>query len=268
MSKEIIEILLLEDDTSIAESYRDLWPLKYPNLIGGVHIAKDEKEFFDALESNKSHFNLFVLDLSIKGNPIKGLNILRKLDVKNESSLYHDIPVTVLTARHNELNATTIKSIWRSGAKGIFGKDLKSDELITNFKKIVFDNAELLDSPSIRKIVYSDKNNSYINDITNLFHLNDDNLTDRQQEILRYWCAGWTTKEIASETKITKAGVEGHFGKIREKCYPLHSPLEIFLTILTHNLDETTKDALPEFINDIFNKWNTKITMIKSKRDK
>lgn len=272
MSKEAIKILLLEDDYSIAEGYKEIWQLKSLETIKNVHIAGNEKEFFDALIADKNSFNLFVLDLKIGGNPIKGYNILKELDVKNPDSLYHNIPVVILTALHNDLSAAIIKSIWKCGAKGILGKDVKSDELITIFKKIVFEGAELIDSPSIRKIVYSDENNSYINDVSALLHYDDEKLSKRQKQILRYWCAGWTDIEIANQItkiegkKITDRAIQGHISKIRAKCYPLHSPLEVFLTIITHNIDESIKETCPEFIRDILELWNNKMTTVKSKR--
>jgi len=278
MKKEKIKILLLEDDNSISQSYKAIWEVTSSNEIELVTIAKNEEEFFEILNSENETYNLFVLDMEIDGNSIKGLQILEKLNVKNETSKYFNKQIIILTGNVNDLKTSVFKSLRAFGARGILDKKTDLNELYEIFKKVVFDKIDhIIDSPNIREKMYDQVDYSPINKISNIFESGKQHETDKkgltnaQMRVLPYWCAGWTNYEIAVEfTKldndpVKERTIEKHVKGIRDKFDPLYDKIEILLTVLTHNINHSIIEQYPDYINKIFSLWKSKINKLGEK---
>ena len=115
-----------------------------------------------------------------------------------------------------------IKS-FKSGARGYLVKEAASGRLLDGIQT-VSTGGYFLDSPIsqqlIEKIINMDENQAKINDSKY------EQLTPREQQVMRLITEGFTSKEIADKLFISTKTVENHRGNIMQKL-DLHSSIEL-----------------------------------------
>ena len=123
----MINILAVDDDIDFHEILKIKLPSKNYNLI----LTSTEKEFFEKMPTMK--FDIFLLDLSIDDQPLKGLEILTK--IRQDQSL--ETPVIVMS---NSSSKKTVSSALELGANDFVGKPIDGNLLISKIKALVEGN--------------------------------------------------------------------------------------------------------------------------------
>jgi len=195
--KNEISILLADDHTMIRKGIRMI--LEQQNYFKPeIDEASDGNEVLDLI--SKNNYDVVILDLNIPKTD--GLSVIRKFK-KNQI----DTPILVMTM-HNEENI--IMEALDCGALGYILKNAEPDELIkavmTVKKRGKFycnDVAQIIIGAKDRKT----KNNTNFTD----------HLTKREKEILALIVKGKTSKDIASDLKVSIRTIEHHRINIRSK---------------------------------------------------
>jgi DNA-binding NarL/FixJ family response regulator len=150
------------------------------------------------------------------------------IDATKEILTEHpDIKIIVLSSKEDEI---TIGEAIRAGAKCYLHKDTGKEELIKAIR-FVNDGFEYF-GDSISKTIYK----SYVENIKSSSKaIGDEELSEREKEIVVLLCKGLSFKEIASALYISTRTVESHKKHISEKL-KLRSTAEIVRYAIKHRL--------------------------------
>ncbi len=162
-----------------------------------IFEADNAKTLFEKLKNN--NIDLLVLDISMPD--MTGIEITEKLTNENP-----EIKILILSANDD---GNTILSVVEKGAKGFLSKNTSKDEFLKAINLIC--NNEEYFGDSISKTIY----NIFIKKTKN--KKNDDLLSNREIEIIKYFSEGMTYIEIGKKLFISPRTVETHKRNIMKK---------------------------------------------------
>ena len=129
----------------------------------------------------------------------------------------------LVLSMHKE--ATYVREILRSGARGYILKDAIDTELLNAIRSVARGDGYV--SPAVSGALLSDFRQNVTDPI--------DLLSPREREVLQHIAEGKTNKEIATRLNLSVYTVDSHRGKIMEKLN-LHSTGELVRFAVKHGL--------------------------------
>lgn len=189
------KIILVDDHQIVRDGLKAMTLTnKSIEIIGE---AGDYESLIKELEKNLP--DLIILDISMPGK--SGTEITGIL-----KETHPQIKILILSANNQE---ESIVDAIKSGADGFLSKDTSKEELFTAIESVC--NGEGYFGEKLSKIIYK----SYIHHVK---HKNADNqLTEREIEIIKYLSDGLSGKEIADAMFISPRTVETHRANILSK---------------------------------------------------
>jgi DNA-binding NarL/FixJ family response regulator len=171
-------------------------------------VVGDYAQAADMLKDIKINTpDLIITDLSLEKE--SGLELIKK--IKHE---YPQIKVLVMSMHKDEFHIATAVE---SGCDGYLNKDDKPEEVITAVKTLI----------SGEKYYSKDVSNILMNRIyNNPRHSTQPFLTQKEKEVVHHLMKGFSSKEIASQMKISSRTVEAHRYNILNK-FGLRSATEL-----------------------------------------
>ncbi len=193
---QVKKIIVVDDHKIIRDGIKAM-------LIGNkdfsiVADVASGKELFNVI--NNLSPDLVILDIGMPD--MDGVEITARLTQKHPL-----IKVLILSANTSE---EYIISAIKAGAKGFLSKESSREEFIKALNSVSRDEAYY--GESISKIIY----NSYISIVGG--NKNSENeLTEREKEVLKAFSEGLSFKEIADKLSISPRTVESHKTNILQK---------------------------------------------------
>jgi DNA-binding NarL/FixJ family response regulator len=210
-----IKVFIVDDHKIVRDGIYSM--LINDNTIEPIGEAQNGTELFQKIKEIIP--DVILLDISMPG--ISGIEISKKL-----SDNYPQIRVLILTMTTDE---KIILSAINAGIKGFLSKDTSKEELLKAIKT-VFEGNEYFGT-GISQIVYK----SYVNNVKLNLHLNRNELTDRETEVIKYISDGLSYKEIGALMYISPRTVETHRNNILSKLN-LNTNIELVKHALKNNL--------------------------------
>ena len=192
-----INIAVVDDHWAVLGGYQNM--LGKIDYVKSVHGFITSKDFFE--EMKHTDFDLVLLDIQLKDED--GLDICKI--IKEE---YKNIKV-IIESLHE--SASCILEAYKNNADGYIFKGGDYEELKNAIGKIVFQNEKYF-TPVALKIIL----NKQESDKSRNSHLNNE-LTDREIEIMKLICVGKTDKTIAKKLYISEMTVATHRRNILKK---------------------------------------------------
>lgn len=180
--------LVVEDQTTLRELLQELLADRAGYT---VELAADGAAALEALE--KRSFDLVLLDLVLPD--MHGLELLPRL-AKSHTR------VLVLTA---QARPGVVKEAMERGAHAVVTKGAPLREL-----------REAIDRVSAGGVYYSSESSALLREAA-FAPMRDEQLTQRQREILRGVASGLSSKEIAARLSISEKTVSNHRARIMER---------------------------------------------------
>ena len=171
-----------------------------------VLAVDNGQAFIDAVE--EFHPDVAILDVSMPG--ADGFATARKVLERRPA-----LPIVFLSM-HSD--STYVNQAAQVGAKAYLSKRLPANELISALRTVL-DGGSLL-SPSLARDGQADRND----------------LTGRQQEVLRLIAVGCSAKDIANKLNISVRTAEFHRAAIMQRL-GLHSTAQMTRYAISNNLD-------------------------------
>jgi DNA-binding NarL/FixJ family response regulator len=151
--------------------------------------------------------HLIITDLSLEKE--SGIELIKKI-----KSLYPQVKVLVMSMHKDEFH---ISNAVENGCDGYLNKDDTPEEVVTAVKALINDE----------KYYSKDVSNILMNRIyNNPRHSTQPFLTQKEKEVIHHLMKGLSSKEIASEMKISSRTVEAHRYNILNK-FGLRSATEL-----------------------------------------
>lgn len=168
-----------------------------------VHIIGEASSGSELLEMLKTqHPDVVIVDITMKG--MSGIEVSRQI-----TSLYPDIKIMILSMHTNE--EFVVNSI-KAGAKAYLPKDTSKEELLEALKTLYEGNEYF------SKLVLDNFLKSYIKKVKAEENLvENEELTQREIEILRLAAGGLSNKEISDQLFISIKTVDAHKNHIMQK---------------------------------------------------
>ena len=167
--------------------------------------ASSGKEFFDILESGIKP-DIVLLDIILPD--INGIEIAKTL-----RNTYPEIKIIMLSA---EVSEDIISELININVNGYLSKTSQTNEIKSAL--IAVASGEHFYGQSIAKIIYDVYiNRKYEKDNDKLELSKKQELTSRELQIIKLWCDGKTTKEMANELDISHRTIESHKANILKK---------------------------------------------------
>jgi DNA-binding NarL/FixJ family response regulator len=188
-----ITVLLADDHAVVRKGIRDF--LEEDPAIQVVAEASDGAEAWALLAQQQPH----VAVLDIRMPHLTGVELTRR--IKKE---YPHVRVLILTAYDDK---PYVLALLRAGADGYILKTAESRELLAAIKQ-VYTGKSFLDPTIATSIV----NNS-------LRSAPEEQLTERELEVVRGVAKGWTNREIAQQLAISDRTVQGHLANVFAKLH-------------------------------------------------
>ena len=120
----MINVLAVDDDFD----FQEILKIKLSPAEFKLTLASTEKEFFEKFETQE--FDIFLLDLSLDGHPLKGLEILEKIRHEKQN----ETPIIVLS---NSSSKKIVSNALELGANDYASKPVDGKLLITKIKALV-----------------------------------------------------------------------------------------------------------------------------------
>ena len=204
-----ITVLLADDHAVVRKGIRDF--IDEDPALQVVAEASDGAEAWALLTQQQP--DVAVLDIRMPH--LTGVELTRR--VKEH---YPQVRVLILTAYDDE---PYVLALLRAGADGYILKTAGSRELLAAIKQ-VYAGKNFID-PAIASSL-----------ITNALRpMPEEQLTDRELEIVRGVAKGWTNREIAQELTISDRTVQGHLANIFAKLH-VSSRTEVVTVALQRGL--------------------------------
>lgn len=179
-------LLLVDDHAIVRAGVRRL--LEDTGTIEIVGEAADAEHALRLARTQKP--DVVVLDITLKG-PRSGLDVLPQLRETGAR-------VVILSMQDEPAYA---HRAFEAGAQGYVIKDAADDELVDAIAVVLDDRLYVHPALAARLVVRRD----------------DDDLTDREREILRLIALGYTNQEIASQLYLSVRTIEAHRRNILNK---------------------------------------------------
>lgn len=196
--KDTINIILADDHRIFRDGIKSL--LSDNNSIQIIGEASSGIELLEMLNMLKP--DIIIMDISMPG--LSGIEASKKI-----TASYPDIKIIILSMHNNE--EFVINSI-KAGAKGYLPKDTSKEELLEAIETI-YNGGEYYS-----KMVSDNFLKNYIKKFKvdqNLF--DNEDLTQREIEILKLAASGISNKDIADKLFISIKTVDAHKNHIMQK---------------------------------------------------
>ena len=188
-----ITVLLADDHAVVRKGIRDF--IDEDPELQVIAEASDGAEAWALL----AHEQPDVAVLDIRMPHLTGVELTRRI-----KQHYPQVRVLILTAYDDE---PYVLALLRAGADGYILKTADSRELLTAVKQ-VYAGKSFID-PTIANTI-----------ITNSIKpMPEEQLTDRELEVVRGVAKGWTNREIAQQLGISDRTVQGHLANIFAKLH-------------------------------------------------
>ncbi|MBU3661562.1 MAG: response regulator transcription factor [Flavobacteriales bacterium] len=195
--KRAIRIGLVEDHLSVRQGYVALFELE--ESIKVIFDVATGQELFEKLK--KTHIDVLLLDIEMPS--MDGKTILKKI-----KSSYPEIKVIMLTGHDEKVE---ILECIRSGASSYIIKDTDFSEMVD-----AIDNVFRVGSHVDKRVT-----KVLLNNIRRLPNKDDFDvskiLSEKEKEMIRYFCKGLTSKEIGEIMNLSHRTIEGAKLLILEK---------------------------------------------------
>jgi DNA-binding NarL/FixJ family response regulator len=193
-----IKIILADDHRIFRDGIKSL--LSDNDFINIIGEASSGNELLDMLKSHKP--DMVIVDITMPG--LSGIEVSKQI-----SSLYPEMKIMILSMHTDE--DFVINSI-KAGARGYLPKDTSKEELLDAIK-IINDDGEYYG-----KLVSDNFLKSYIKKFKSGQNLKgNEDLTQREIEILKLAASGSSNKEIADKLFISIKTVDAHKNHIMQK---------------------------------------------------
>ncbi|NTW33831.1 MAG: response regulator transcription factor [Bacteroidetes bacterium] len=215
---EKIKIILTDDHRIFRDGIKSL--LSDNDFINIIGEASSGNELLEMLKTHKP--DVVIVDISMQG--LSGIEVTRQI-----SFLYPEIKIMILSMHTDE--EFVLNSI-KAGAKAYLPKDTSVEELLEAIK-ILNEGGEFYS-----KLVSDNFLKSYIKKVKVEQKLMDnDDLTQREIEILKLAASGSSNKEIADKLFISIKTVDAHKNHIMQKL-KLKNTAEMVLYAVKNNIIE------------------------------
>jgi len=190
------KIAIVDDEDLMIKGLKML--LEQDEQIEVVHELHNGQELIDLVNADKMYADIVMLDLSMP--VLDGIDTLQELN-----KLQSEHRVIILSSHYND---SLIMRLLDEGVSGFLPKNANPDELTKTILQVgekgFYINDHILQIIRQRRFLAKKK-------------LMQSTLTSREEEVIKYLCAEYTTKEIAKELFISPRTVDGHRNKILEK---------------------------------------------------
>jgi DNA-binding NarL/FixJ family response regulator len=189
--------MIVDDHAILRDGLKNIFDMEEDIIVIGEAVSSE-----DALNQiEKWHPDIVLMDINLPGR--NGLEVIGELKGKS-----HTAKILVLTMHSNE---EYLMTAIREGADGYLIKDTPSRQLIEAVRTVA--SGESVIHPSLTKklLLYHqlhDKRND---------KKNDNELTEREREVLICLVEGMSNKEIADKLFISDKTVKIHVSKIFKK---------------------------------------------------
>lgn len=195
---EVIKIILVDDHTLFRDGIKSI--LDDEEHISVIEEAADAQMLFEKLLLQ--HPDMVITDISLPD--MSGIEIASKIN-----KLYPDIKILILSMHNNE---EFILSALKAGANGYLSKDIESAELLEAIHSVM--NGKIYFNKEISQTII---NNYRGGDQVDSKSSANNNLTDREIEVVKLVGEGFINKEIADKLCISIRTVDAHKSHIMQK---------------------------------------------------
>ena len=204
-----ITVLLADDHAVVRKGIRDF--IDEDPALRVVAEASDGAEAWALL----AHQQPDVAVLDVRMPHLSGVELTRRI-----KEHYPQVRVLILTAYDDE---PYVLALLRAGADGYILKTAGSRELLAAVKQ-VYAGKSFIDPTIASSIIMSA-----------LRPASEEQLTDRELEVVRGVAKGWTNREIAQQLAISDRTVQGHLANIFSKLH-VSSRTEVVTVALQRGL--------------------------------
>jgi DNA-binding NarL/FixJ family response regulator len=191
-----INVAIVDDEQLIIQGLKML--LEHDAEIQVTNIAYNGVQLFEQIQENRFEADIILLDISMP--VMDGIDTLLKI---NELKLPYK--VIILSSHYND---GMIVRFLDEGVSGFLAKNEHPDDVIHTIKNVhskgFHINEYIMNLIRNRRLMA--KNKKY-----------NENLSEREIEVLKLICEEYTNKEIADKLFISQRTVEGHRNRILEK---------------------------------------------------
>jgi two-component system response regulator NreC len=210
-------ILLADDHTVVRDGLKAVMQKLDPDIVV-VNEASNGREAVDMAEQTPA--DVYLLDISMP--VLNGIEATVRL-LKNDPS----VKVIILSMYKDKV---LVEKAIRSGARGYILKESATEEIV-----------KAIDEVYAGRYYFSPDVSGYL--VHGFLHANDEEestsaetaLTDRQREILKLICDGYTEKDIGEELNISYHTVHVHKNNIM-KALDIHSKAELIKYAVKHQI--------------------------------
>lgn len=208
----MINVFLADDHALIREGIKNLL-----STIGDIKIVGETANPYEVPEQiKKIKCDVLVLDLSMPGK--SGLDVLKEIKITSPNTR-----ILIMTMLPEDQFA---KRTLKAGADGYLTKESAPDELITAIRRIASGRKYV--SQSLAEKLAQDLDDTSDKPI-------QDQLSDREFQVMKLIVAGRSQTEIANELSISASTVNTYRSRILEKL-SLHSNAELIHFAYQNNL--------------------------------
>jgi two-component system, NarL family, response regulator NreC len=195
-----IKIVLVDDHDIVRDGLKVLL-MNLPDIkvIGEVSTGR---ELFSLLQNSKP--DIILMDITLP--KMSGIVVTEKIYLE-----YPDIKVIMLTA---SVNHKSVSDSFKAGALGFLPKNINQSELLVAIREV--NNGKRFLAKSISEDVLDKYLNKYKPDAINHVRIENE-LTERELEIIELFAEGYNYKEVADKLSISSHTVETHKRNIFEK---------------------------------------------------
>jgi DNA-binding NarL/FixJ family response regulator len=198
MDKKVYKIILADDHTLFRDGLKLLIEKEEIGIVIGE--AENGLQVLNLIENEKPDLVVMDIDMPV----ISGLEATEKAVAK-----FPDLNILILSMHGEQHYYNELINV---GAKGFVHKTAGKQELQTAICNVA-EGGNHFSNELLRKIIM-DINKPQINVHSESSHIE---LTDRELEILRLFCSGFTASEIASTIFLSVKTVEAHRSKLLHK---------------------------------------------------
>ena len=194
----MIRVCLVEDQTIVREGLRSLL-----NMVDDVEVVAEAIDGEQAVRLIFEHSPDVVL-LDVKLPKLDGLQVLQRIKESRK------LPPTIILTTFDD-DQTVLEGI-RLGVKGFLLKDISLDQLTSAIRKVHAGG-------TIIKPALTNRAVKGLHEVPKEFPSLDrpDPLSEREIEVLRLMCGGYSNREIAEALFLAEGTVKNHISNILSK---------------------------------------------------
>lgn len=180
-------IILVDDHTLVSNAIADL--INHMDEYTVIHQFKHGQELLDYLKTAQKYPDIILLDMNMP--VLNGLETMKQLKTN-----YPGIQVLALSMNDDDLS---VIQMMKAGACGYLSKQVTEDELLLALQSVVKKGYYYTDQ--VMHLVVHDYQQVKQPNIQ---------LTDREQELMRYIATEMTYKEIAEKMCLSPKTIDGY----------------------------------------------------------